>query len=124
MKRIKQIAKIFIIVIISTIIAQGKLYSSNASEVSFGETYTDSNIYMRDTEYTIKDSGRFNQPVDRITTSDYTYPLTSMKKHYAYFSIIINISLRNVDGGNKYIFIYNGIESTSTLLESKSIEHT
>ena len=48
----------------------------------------------------------------------------SIKNRYAYFSIIINISVRDVDSGSKYIFVYNGIESSATLLDSQTINHT
>lgn len=124
MKKIKVTVTSIVIILLNAVFAQKIMNTSYADSVSFGETYTDQNIYSRDTQYTIKDSGRFNQPLDRITTSDYTYSLMSIKNRYAYFSIIINISVRDVDSGSKYIFVYNGIESSATLLDSQTINHT
>lgn len=94
-----------------------------ASESEFGASYIDSNIYTRVSEYTINDDGRFLQSFDRITSSDYTYPIMDMKNHFSYVTISLNIKIKEVDDGYQHFFLYNGISESSTLLASKKFEH-
>lgn len=97
-----------------------KIYGS---ELEFGDSYVDSNIYTRTSEYTINDDGRFLQSFDRIVSSDYTYSIMDMKNHFSYVTISLSIQIKEVDDGYQHFFLYNGISENSTLLASKKFEH-
>ena len=124
MKKIRKVLTLILIACIFSAMFSNK-FSLNISAQTLNDedVYTDSNVYTRATEYTITDSGRFNQPLDRITTSDYTYSPTEMKNNYMYVKITLQITIREINDGYQHIFIYNGVESNSTLLGSKQIEH-
>ncbi len=110
---------VFVLLIIASLSFTMNLKVNALSSNENEQTY----LYVRSTEYTISDSGRFNQPLDRITTSDYNYSPLQMKNNYMYITIKVEINIKEIDDGYQYIFLYNGVESNSTLLGTKEIEH-
>ena len=90
---------------------------------SFGSSYSDPQIYTRETEYMITDDGINSQPMDRITTSDYTYYPLEMRNHFAYVTVVITLDVAEVNDGYQQFYLYNGVNTNAGLLGSKTYEH-
>ena len=106
------------------IIVENNLSKVSANSSLVSESYCEEHFYTRNSEYEIDDSGRFNQPLDRITTSDYDYSPIEMSQNFSMLNISIELSIKEINDGYQYIFLYNGFESTDLLLAYKEIEHS
>lgn len=91
------------------------IYSNNTNQTTYD--------YTRNAEYIITDQGRYAQPLDRITTSDYNDAPLDMVDLYMYVNITLQIDIKEISDGYQYFFLYNGVENTSTLLAEQQFEH-
>lgn len=76
-------------------------------------------------EYTIDDSGRFNNSYDEIIISSiYGQTISSLKSQgYTKMKIKISIDISEVDDGYQYMWIYDGSGSNANILWTQEIEH-
>ena len=86
-------------------------------------TNTKTYDYIRNSEYTITDEGRFAQPLDRITTSDYISAPLDNQQTYIYMNIILQIDIKEIYDGYQYICLYNGVNTNSKLISESQFEH-
>lgn len=78
------------------------------------------------TEYTITDSGRFNQSCDTINLNNYFNISELITQGYSTFTITVTLSMKEVNAGYQHVFIYNTDSKSATdsnLLTSKQFEH-
>jgi len=81
--------------------------------------------YTRTTQYTITDSGRFNQNYDIIDLDSVASMSVSALKAKGYSTITLTFSIEiwEKDDGYQHIYIYDGYGSSYTMFYQKDIEH-
>ncbi len=123
MKIKKNLTVVIMLGLIVCIFASFEPFMVDAETSDFENEYSDMYVYQRNSEYYVDDDGRFNQPLDRITSSDYTYTPLELKNSFTYVTVEIRIYIKEINDGYQYVFLYNGVEDTSTLLAAQQLEH-
>jgi hypothetical protein len=98
----------------------------NTAEDSFGDTYSTEFITIRDTEYTITDSGRFNQPLDLVAFSEFGVDLGTMRTFgYKTVSFKLRLNVCEVNDGYQFIALFSSTaQDNQYLLARIDFEHT
>ena len=93
-----------------------------------GTTYKENRAYngpCRTNEYTITDSGRFNQPYDIIGFSDFGINISEcIAQGFIKMDITLNFEVAELYDGYQYVFLYQKESSGSDniLLDSKDMD--
>lgn len=112
----------------------------NAFDTYYNSVNNENNIKMRlpsvtqrtesknsiATTYTITDSGRFNQSYDVINLEElFDTPVSELiNLGYTKIKVVMNMQYAEKDDGYQYVYIYNGTNSTSSLMEQFDLEHS
>ena len=108
--------------LLSTVYIGGSLTCRGADERFDAQWYVTSpytvSTYIRNNQYTITDSGVFNQSYDNV------FPFTSEETSiYATARIVIQFTAWEKDDGYQHVMLYDGSGSGATLLGERQFEH-
>lgn len=82
-------------------------YYSIISNFATPNIYRTEFTSIRKEEYTITDSGRYNQPFDKVSFEKWGLNIEHMKNHYRTVSITIKIDVRQINDGYQGICLYS-----------------
>ena len=108
--------------LLSTVYIGGSLTCRGADERFDAQWYVTSpytvSTYIRNNQYTITDSGVFNQSYDNV------FPFTSEETSiYGTARIVIQFTAWEKDDGYQHVMLYDGSGSGATLLGERQFEH-